>query len=129
MKHVTTEMTLRYASLAAPTIRVAYEEAMNKARNRLALTISPVGKPIVSGHRHVGDMLASRCVRESDRPPRHVLGIGLAVARRRVIQQHSVDLRPLLMLESALVECVGMTQGVCILVWAACRQGDGPLLR
>jgi hypothetical protein len=95
MKHVTTEMTLRYASLAAPTIRVAYEEAMNKARNRLALTISPVGKPIVSGHRHVGDTLASRCVRESDRPPRHVLGIGLAVARRRVIQQHSVDLRPL----------------------------------
>ena len=46
--HVTTEMTLRYASLAAPTIRVAYEEAMNKARNRLALTITPVGKPIVS---------------------------------------------------------------------------------
>lgn len=46
--HVTTEMTLRYASLAAPTIRVAYEEAMNKARNRLALTIAPVGKPIVS---------------------------------------------------------------------------------
>jgi len=33
---VRTEMTLRYASLAAPTIRVAYEEAMNKARNRLA---------------------------------------------------------------------------------------------
>lgn len=46
--HVTTEMTLRYASLAAPTIRVAYEEAMTKARNRLALTITPVGKPIVS---------------------------------------------------------------------------------
>ena len=41
-------MTLRYASLAAPTIRVAYEEAMNKARNRLALTLTPVGKPIVS---------------------------------------------------------------------------------
>jgi hypothetical protein len=35
---VTTEMTLRYASLAAPTIRIAYEEAMSKTRNRLALT-------------------------------------------------------------------------------------------
>jgi len=46
--HVTTEMTLRYASLAAPTIRIAYEEAMSKTRNRLALTIAPVGKPIVS---------------------------------------------------------------------------------
>jgi hypothetical protein len=42
---VTTEMTLRYASLAAPTIRIAYEEAMSKTRNRLALTIAPVGKP------------------------------------------------------------------------------------
>ncbi len=46
--HVTTEMTLRYAALAAPTIRIAYEEAMSKTRNRLALTIAPVGKPIVS---------------------------------------------------------------------------------
>jgi len=45
--HVSTEMTLRYASLAAPTIRAAYEEAMNKARTRLTLTIAPVGKPIV----------------------------------------------------------------------------------
>jgi hypothetical protein len=34
--------------LAAPTIRIAYEEAMSKTRNRLALTIAPVGKPIVS---------------------------------------------------------------------------------
>jgi site-specific recombinase XerD len=47
-RHVTTEMTLRYASLAAPTIRIAYEEAMSKTRNRLALTIAPVGEPIVS---------------------------------------------------------------------------------
>jgi integrase len=45
--HVTTEMTLRYASLAAPTVRAAYEHAMNKARTRLTLTIAPVGKPIV----------------------------------------------------------------------------------
>jgi hypothetical protein len=46
--HVSTEMTLRYASLAAPTVRAAYEEAMSKARTRLTLlTIAPVGKPIV----------------------------------------------------------------------------------
>jgi site-specific recombinase XerD len=45
--HVSTEMTLRYAALAAPTIRAAYEEAMGKARTRLTLTIAPVGKPIV----------------------------------------------------------------------------------
>jgi hypothetical protein len=38
----TTEMTLRYASLAAPTLRAAYEDAMNKAHTRLALPIAPV---------------------------------------------------------------------------------------
>jgi site-specific recombinase XerD len=47
--HVTTEMTLRYASLAAPAIRTAYEEAMTKARTRLTLAIAPVGKPIIPG--------------------------------------------------------------------------------
>lgn len=45
--HVSTEMTLRYAALAAPTIRAAYDEAMGKARTRLTLTIAPVGKPAV----------------------------------------------------------------------------------
>ena len=45
--HVSTEMTLRYASLAAPTVRAAYEEAMSKARTRLTLAIAPVGQPIV----------------------------------------------------------------------------------
>jgi site-specific recombinase XerD len=47
--HVSTEMTLRYASLAAPAIRTAYEEAMNKARARLVLPIAPVGQPIIPG--------------------------------------------------------------------------------
>ncbi len=37
--HVSTEMTLRYASLAAPTVRIAYEEAMSKARTRLTLAL------------------------------------------------------------------------------------------
>jgi site-specific recombinase XerD len=47
--HVSTEMTLRYAALAAPAVRTAYEEAMNKARARLALAIAPVGQPIIPG--------------------------------------------------------------------------------
>jgi hypothetical protein len=45
--HVTTEMTLRHASLAAPTVRAAYEQAMSKARTRLTLTIAPIGKPLL----------------------------------------------------------------------------------
>ena len=40
-----------------------------------------------------------------------VLGIGLAVARRRVIQQHGLDLCLLPVLEPALVECVGIDTG------------------
>ena len=48
VKHVSTEMTLRYASLAAPAIRTAYE-AMNKAQARLSLPIAPVGQPVIPG--------------------------------------------------------------------------------
>ncbi|MGH3303759.1 MAG: hypothetical protein ACRDOK_19190, partial [Streptosporangiaceae bacterium] len=47
--HVSTEMTLRYASLASPAIRTAYEEAMSKARARMMLPIAPVGQPIIPG--------------------------------------------------------------------------------
>jgi integrase len=43
--HVTPEMTLRYATLASPTLRSAYDEAMGKMRRQLTLT--PVGRPIV----------------------------------------------------------------------------------
>ena len=46
---VSTEMTLRYAALAAPAVRTAYEEAMSKARTRLALAIAPAGRPIIPG--------------------------------------------------------------------------------
>jgi len=35
--HVTPEMTLRYATLASPTLRVSYDDAMIKARRRLPL--------------------------------------------------------------------------------------------
>ena len=43
--HVSTEMTLRYAALAAPAVRTAYEEAMGKARARLTLAIAPPASP------------------------------------------------------------------------------------
>ncbi len=41
MGHVTPEMTLRYARLASPTVRTAYEAAMGKVRARTALVIRP----------------------------------------------------------------------------------------
>jgi len=43
--HVTPEMTIRYATLASPTLRGAYDEAMGTMRRQLTLT--PVGRPIV----------------------------------------------------------------------------------
>jgi len=45
--HVSAEMTLRYASLASPTVRAAYDQAMSKARSRLTMPIAPVGQAIV----------------------------------------------------------------------------------
>jgi site-specific recombinase XerD len=38
--HVTAEMTLRYATLASPTLRAAYDEAIGKARPRLPIIIN-----------------------------------------------------------------------------------------
>ena len=43
--HVTPEMTLRYARLASPTLRAAYDEAMTKARRRLPVVAA--GRPAV----------------------------------------------------------------------------------
>ncbi len=43
MGHVTPEMTLRYAKLASPTIRTAYQDAMDKIRTRQALPIIAIG--------------------------------------------------------------------------------------
>jgi hypothetical protein len=43
--HVTPQMTIRYATLASPTLRTAYDEAMGKMRRQFTLT--PVGKPII----------------------------------------------------------------------------------
>jgi len=45
--HVSAEMTLRYASLASPTVRAAYDQAMSRARSRLTMPIAPVGQAIV----------------------------------------------------------------------------------
>jgi integrase len=43
--HRTPEMTLRYATLASPALRAAYETAMGRMRPRLP--IAPVGKPLI----------------------------------------------------------------------------------
>lgn len=43
--HVTPQMTLRYATLASPALRAAYDHAMGKMRRQFTLT--PVGKPIL----------------------------------------------------------------------------------
>jgi Phage integrase family len=43
--HVTPEMTLRYATLASPTLRAGYDAAIGKVRR--ALPVAPVGRPIV----------------------------------------------------------------------------------
>ncbi|MGZ4639507.1 MAG: tyrosine-type recombinase/integrase [Actinomycetes bacterium] len=43
--HVTPEMTIRYATLASPTLRAAYDQAMGTMRRQLTLT--PLGRPIV----------------------------------------------------------------------------------
>ena len=45
--HVSAEMTLRYASLASPTVRAAYEQAMTKFRSRQPLPLVIGGKPAV----------------------------------------------------------------------------------
>jgi len=47
MGHVSAEMSLRYASLASPTVRAAYEAAMSKVRSRQALFVRPAGQGAV----------------------------------------------------------------------------------
>lgn len=43
--HVTPEMTLRYATLASPTLRAAYDEAMGKVRKTIPVAVA--GRPLV----------------------------------------------------------------------------------
>ena len=43
--HVTPEMTLRYATLASPTLRSAYDEAIGKVRR--LIPVAPAGRPPV----------------------------------------------------------------------------------
>jgi len=47
MGHVSAEMTLRYATLASPTVRAAYEAAMTKVHARQALFVRPAGQGAV----------------------------------------------------------------------------------
>ncbi len=44
MGHVSAEMTLRYATLASPTVRAAYETAMTRVRARQSLFVRPAGR-------------------------------------------------------------------------------------
>ena len=43
--HVTPQMTIRYATLASPTLRTAYDQTVGSIKTQLTLT--PVGRPIV----------------------------------------------------------------------------------
>ncbi|MDA8372919.1 MAG: hypothetical protein M0Z91_01475 [Actinomycetota bacterium] len=43
--HVTPDMTLRYAVLASPTLRAAYDEAVGKVRR--LIPVAPAGRPAV----------------------------------------------------------------------------------
>jgi hypothetical protein len=45
MGHVTPEMTLRYATLASPALRDAYDQAIGKLRARIP--VAPAGRPPV----------------------------------------------------------------------------------
>lgn len=45
--HVTPEMTLRYAKLASPTLRTAYQQAMDKVRVRQPLPLLVDGRQAV----------------------------------------------------------------------------------
>ena len=58
--HVTAEMTLRYATLASPTLRAAYDEAIRKARPRLPIIIND--RPALSSKAEWlrGEMLKTR---------------------------------------------------------------------
>ena len=58
--HVTAEMTLRYATLASPALRAAYDEAIGKARPRLPLIVNdrPALPPKADWLR--GEMLKTR---------------------------------------------------------------------
>ncbi len=44
--HVTPEITLRYAKVASPTIRDAYDTAMTKVRGRRPIYVIPARDPI-----------------------------------------------------------------------------------
>lgn len=68
--HVTAEMTLRYATLASPTLGAAYDEAIGKARPRLTLIVND--RPVLPSKAEWlrGEMLKPDGPRLLQPPPR-----------------------------------------------------------
>jgi len=82
MGHVTPEMTLRYAKLASPTIRTAYQAAMEKIRDGQALPVAATAPAAAAQSRP----MAAR--RDGQDPPRRRL-LRPAPGRRRLpLRQH-----------------------------------------
>ena len=74
--HRSPEMTLRYAALASPTLRAAYDEAMGKVRR--LIPVAPAGRPAVPPK--VEWIASEFCLMPQDPPDRRLL---LAPSRRR----------------------------------------------
>ena len=110
------------APIATASVGVSGAGTIRSSRSTQSRDCVAGGLP--TSDQAVGDVLAAGGVHEADRPRRHLLGIDLAVARWWVIQQHSVDLPPLPMLEPALVECVGMDAGATADRQQQHEQGD-----
>ena len=74
IKHVTPQMTIRYATLASPALRTAYDETMGKMRRQFTLT--PAGRPIIPDKVSWlnSEMLKTRVAHDTapgTRPPAH----------------------------------------------------------
>ena len=54
--HVSPDMTMRYASLASPTVRTAYDQAMGKARSRLTLSASRISRSTAGASRAISGL-------------------------------------------------------------------------
>lgn len=70
--HVTPQMTIRYSTLASPTLRTAYDQAIGSIKTQLTLT--PVGRRIVPGKVSwlAGEMRKTRVAHGYN--PRHAAG-------------------------------------------------------
>jgi hypothetical protein len=90
MGHVTPEMTLRYAKLDSPTIRAAYQTAMDTLCGRQALPIIAIGgAPVIPRP----DRMAAH--RDAQDPPRPRLVLPSPGRRRLPLRQHLRAMRQL----------------------------------